>query len=123
MIDTRKKRPENYTPISANEFGKLPPQAPELEEAVLGAIMIEKDAYSLISEFLKPECFYKIAHQKIFEAIEILSRNNQPIDRLTVTEQLRNNGTIDEVGGPYYIVTLTAGVSSAAHLEYHAQII
>lgn len=65
----------NYTkktspaPIAANEFGKLPPQAPELEEAVLGAIMIEKDAYSLIAEILKPECFYKVTHQKIYEEI------------------------------------------------------
>lgn len=109
--------------IQANEYGKLPPQAPELEEAVLGAIMIEKDAYSLISEILKPECFYKTANQKIFEAIMTLALHQEPIDMHTVTEQLRRNGTIDEIGGPYYITLLTAKVSSAAHLEYHARII
>lgn len=116
------KKPQN-TPIPANEYGKLPPQAPELEEAVLGAIMIEKDAYSMVSELLKPDCFYKLAHQKIFEAIMSLALHQEPIDMHTVTEQLRKNGTIDEVGGAYYITLLTAKVSSAAHLEYHARII
>ncbi len=117
------KKPSVSGPIPANEYGKLPPQAPELEEAVLGAIMIEKDAYSLISEILKPECFYKIAHQRIFEAIMTLAMLQEPIDMHTVTEQLRKAGTIDEVGGPYYITLLTAKVSSAAHLEYHSRII
>src|ERR1035437_1025836 len=117
------KKPTSPAPIPANEFGKLPPQAPELEEAVLGAIMIEKDAYSLISEILKPECFYKVAHQKIFEAIMTLAMHQEPVDMHTVTEQLRKIGTIDDVGGPYYITLLTAKVSSAAHLEYHSRII
>ena len=117
------RKPATPTPIPANEFGKMPPQAPELEEAVLGAIMIEKDAYSLVSEILKPECFYKIAHQKIFEAIVMLAMHQEPVDMHTVTEQLRKSGTIDDVGGPYYITLLTAKVSSAAHLEYHSRII
>lgn len=117
------KKPIISTPIPANEFGKLPPQAPELEEAVLGAIMIEKDAYSQISEILKPECFYKETHQKIFEAIMTLAMRQEPIDMHTVTEQLRKSGTIDEAGGAYYITLLTAKVSSAAHLEYHSRII
>jgi len=117
------KKPTTPSPIPANEYGKLPPQAPELEEAVLGAIMIEKDAYSLISEILKPECFYKVTHQKIFEAIMNLAIHQEPIDMHTVTEQLRKSGTIDDVGGPYYITLLTAKVSSAAHLEYHSRII
>jgi replicative DNA helicase len=117
------KKPVISSPIPANEFGKLPPQAPELEEAVLGAIMLEKDAYSQISEILKPECFYKETHQKIFEAVMTLAMHQEPIDMHTVTEQLRKNGTIDEVGGAYYITLLTAKVSSAAHLEYHARII
>lgn len=111
------------TPIPANEFGKLPPQATELEEAVLGALMIEKDAYSLISEILRADCFYKTAHQKIYEAITSLAVRQEPIDMHTVTEQLRKNGTLDDVGGPYYITLLTAKVSSAAHLEYHARIV
>jgi replicative DNA helicase len=117
------KKTTGPTPIPANEYGKLPPQAPELEEAVLGAIMIEKDAYSLISEILKPECFYKVAHQKIFEAIMSLAVRQEPVDMHTVTEQLRKSGNIDEIGGPYYITLLTAKISSAAHLEYHSRII
>jgi len=84
------KKPTTPAPIQANEYGKLPPQALELEEAVLGAIMIEKDAYSHISEMLKPECFYKVAHQKIFEAVMLLAVHQEPIDMHTVTEQLRN---------------------------------
>lgn len=117
------RKPAGPAPIAPDEFGKLPPQAPELEEAVLGALMIEKDAYSLVSEILKPECFYKISNQKIFEAIMTLALHQEPIDMHTVTEQLRKNGTIDEVGGPYYVTLLTAKVSSAAHLEYHSRII
>lgn len=125
MADKRnyKKPPGIPAPIQPNEYGKLPPQAPELEEAVLGAIMLEKDAYSIVSEILKPECFYKPAHQKIFESIMNLAVNQEPIDMHTVTEQLRRDGTVDEVGGPYYITLLTAKVSSAAHLEYHSRII
>ena len=120
---TYTKRNTTPAPIPANEFGKLPPQAPELEEAVLGAIMLETDAYSLVSEILRPECFYKVAHQKIYEAIIRLATKQEPIDMHTVTEQLRKDGTIDDVGGPYYITLLTAKVSSAAHLEYHARIV
>lgn len=120
---TNNKRATVNPVITANEYGKLPPQAPELEEAVLGALMIETDAYSIVSEMLKPECFYKMSHQKIYEAIQQLSLHQQPVDMHTVTEQLRKNGNIDEVGGPYYITLLTAKVNSAAHLEYHARII
>jgi len=120
---TYSKKPQNKPVIGANEFGKLPPQAPELEETVLGALMLETDAYSLVSEILKPDCFYKIAHQKIYESIQSLALHQEPIDMHTVTEQLRKNGTIDDIGGPYYITLLTAKVNSAAHLEYHARII
>ena len=120
---TYTKRNATPVPIAPNEFGKLPPQAPELEEAILGAIMIEKDAYSEVSDLLDAESFYKPAHQKIYEAISKLAMNQEPIDMHTVTEQLRKNGTIDDIGGPYYITLLTAKVSSAAHLEYHARIV
>ena len=120
---TYTKRNTTPAPIPANEFGNCLPQAPELEEAVLGAIMLETDAYSLVSEILRPECFYKVAHQKIYEAIIRLATKQEPIDMHTVTEQLRKDGTIDDVGGPYYITLLTAKVSSAAHLEYHARIV
>lgn len=108
---------------TANEYGKLPPQAVELEEDVLGAIMLEKDAYSIVSDLLKPECFYKDVHVKIYTAIVDLAIKQQPIDMHTVTEQLRKNAQLDEVGGPYYIAMLTAKVASAAHIEFHARII
>lgn len=117
----------NYTkktasnPIQANEFGKLPPQAPELEEAVLGAVMVEKDAIELID--LQPNDFYKVAHQKIFQAIMNLKNRQNPIDMHTVTEELRRTGEIDDIGGPYYITLLTANLSSAAHLVYHSTIV
>jgi len=85
--------------------------------------MVEKEAFDLISDFLKPECFYKVANQKIFSAITTLANSNEPIDMYTVIDQLRKSGYIDKVGGPYYITLLTANLSSAAHIEYHARIV
>lgn len=119
------QRTGNYKPKNqiVPEFGKLQPQAPELEDAVLGALMLEKDAYSIISDILKPECFYENKHKLIYTAVVDLASKQEPIDMLTVTEQLRRNGTIDEVGGPFYIAQLTSKVASAAHIEYHARII
>ena len=105
------------------EMGRLQPQAPELEEAVLGALMLEKDAYSIVSEILKPECFYEKAHELIYAAIVDLAVQQLPIDMMTVTEQLRKRGDLDQVGGPYYIAQLTSKVASSAHIEYHARII
>ncbi len=105
------------------EVGKMPPQAIELEEAVLGALMLEKDAFLTVGEILKPECFYKDVHQKIYSAIVALMTNERPVDMLTVTEQLRAMGVLDEVGGAYFITQLTGKVASAAHIEYHARII
>ena len=102
------------------EMGRLQPQAPELEEAVLGALMLEKDAYSIVSEILKPECFYEKAHELIYAAIVDLAVQQLPIDMMTVTEQLRKRG---DLGGPYYIAQLTSKVASSAHIEYHARII
>ena len=105
------------------DMGRLQPQAPELEKAVLGALMLEKDAYSIVSEILKPECFYEKAHEKIFAAIVDLAMSQRPVDMLTVTEQLKKRGELDEVGGPFYISQLTTSVASSAHIEYHARII
>lgn len=118
----RGKEPQ-YTPIGTDEFGKMPPQAVELEEAVLGAIMIEREAFMSVAELLTPQSFYKDAHQKIFQAFVSLGSKQEPIDMHTVTEQLRKNGTLEEIGGTYYIAILTAKVSSSAHLVYHARII
>ena len=88
-------------PAVIPEMGRLQPQARELEEAVLGALMLEKDAYSKVSEILKPECFYEKAHEKIYAAIVDLAISQQPVDMLTVTEQLKKRGELEEVGGPF----------------------
>ncbi|MXV50535.1 replicative DNA helicase [Pedobacter sp. HMF7647] len=104
-------------------LGKLPPQAVDLEEAVLGALMLEKDALSAVIDILKPEVFYKDSHQKIFEAIGVLFQKSSPIDILTVTSQLRQQGDLEMIGGAYYITELTNRVVSAANIEYHARII
>ena len=105
------------------ETGKLPPQAVDLEEAVLGALMLEKEAVNDVIDILKPTSFYKETHQKIFEAIQILFQDSEPIDILTVTEKLKKSGDLDFVGGPYYISQLTSRVASSANAEYHARII
>ncbi|WP_295769379.1 replicative DNA helicase [uncultured Mucilaginibacter sp.] len=103
--------------------GKLPPQARDLEEAVLGALMLEKDALSSVIDVLKPEVFYVESHQKIFNAIRILFEKTSPVDILTVTAQLRMQGELEMVGGAFYITELTNRVASAANIEYHARII
>lgn len=113
-------------PIRKNKessYAKLPPQALELEDAVLGALMLEKDAYSSVCEILKPECFYKEANKTIFEAISELAVKQEPIDMLTVQNKLQQQGKLEEVGGSYQIVKLTASVSSSVHIEYHARIL
>ena len=124
---TTQKRPARTTKVSkeklTDEYGHLQPQAPELEKAVLGALMIEKDAYSLVSEILKPESFYEHRHQLIYAAITDLGIQQKPIDLLTVTEHLRFMGNLDEVGGPFYITQLSGMMASSAHIEYHARII
>lgn len=104
-------------------LGRLQPQARELEEAVLGALLLEKDAYSMVSDILKPECFYDNIHRQIYTAIVDLAVAQRPVDMLTVTEQLRKKGELEEVGGPFYITQLTTKVLSAAHVDYHARII
>lgn len=106
------------------DYGKLPPQAKELEEAVLGAIMLEKDVFSVVGKILKSaECFYVDAHQRIYRAMIDLFAANAPIDQLTVTEQLKKNGELDAAGGPYYVAQLTNKVGSAANSEYHARVL
>lgn len=105
------------------EQGKLPPQALELEEAVLGALMLEKEALSDVIEILKPESFYKQENQKIYAAIMKLFEQSQPVDILTVTQQLKKTGELELVGGPYYITRLTNRVASSANAEFHARII
>src|SRR6201985_1112905 len=117
----RRSRITNPTPYSG--LGKLPPQAVDLEEAVLGALMLEKDALSSVIDILKPEVFYKDNHQKIFTAIRYLFEKTSPVDILTVTAQLRQQGELEMIGGAYYITELTNRVASAANIEYHSRII
>jgi replicative DNA helicase len=107
----------------ASRLGKLPPQAIELEEAVLGALMLERDAISTVIEILESESFYKDEHKLIYGAIRSLFEKSQPIDILTVTNELRTQGKLEFVGGAYYISELTNRIGSAANVEYHARII
>lgn len=109
--------------VFAADHGKIPPQALDLEGAVLGAIMLEKDAILSVLDILTPECFYQDAHQKIFATAVDLSTKEKPIDLLTITEELRKREQLEVVGGATYISQLTSRVGSAAHLEYHARII
>ena len=105
------------------ERGKIPPQALDLEEVVLGAMMIDKKGVDAVIDILHPNDFYKEAHQFVFEAIVKLFENTEPIDLLTVSSKLKSEGRLDKVGGDYYLVQLTQKVSSSAHIEYHARII
>lgn len=110
--------------LNSMVYGKIPPQAKELEEAVLGAIMIEKGVFDVVIEILKkPECFYVEAHQKIFYACMELANKNQAIDILTVVEELRFRGDLDLVGGAFYVSKLTNMVASSANVEAHAKIV
>jgi replicative DNA helicase len=109
--------------LSSFVFGKVPPQAASLEEAVLGALMLDKDALPAVLDILRAESFYSDAHQAIYKAVLELFRNSKPIDLLTVTEELKKMGSLELIGGAYYLVELTNRVASAANIEYHARII
>lgn len=105
------------------ETGRIPPQALDLEEAVLGAMLLEKDAVNEVIDILSPDSFYKESHVKIYRAIQDLFGASEPIDILTVTNQLRKKGELELVGGAYYISNLTNRIISSAQVEYHARII
>lgn len=122
----RKYKAEQWRSARKAQFtedAKIQPQDKEIEDAVLGALMLERDAYAIVCDLLTPESFYDPGNQKIYAAINKLGVNQQPIDMLTVTQQLRADGALDEVGGPIRISELTANVASAAHIEYHARIV
>ena len=102
---------------------KLPPQALELEEAVLGAMLIDKKGVDEVIDLLQPDAFYKTGHKYIFESIHSLFQNSEPIDLLTVSSDLKKKGKLNIVGGDYYLINLTQKVSSSAHIEFHARII
>jgi len=115
-------RPRTIDSI-AMEAGKMPPHSPDLEKAVLGALMLDKEALVDAQEFLTPETFHNELHVKIFRAIHDISLRHEPIDMLTVAEELKRKGELDEVGGPYYLSQLTMTVGSAAHVVNHAMLL
>ena len=117
----RGKKPAPIVPMELD--GRIPPQAPDFEEAVLGAILLEKDAYARVSEKLRPETFYVKAHEQIYSAMVTLAMAQQPIDMLTVTEELRRMGVLEEVGDAAYIAGLTTKVMSTGSLEAHAEVL
>ena len=125
MENLKKIRPQTAnTPAVINlAAGKLPPQALDLEEAVLGSMMIDKKGIDDVIDILHPDAFYKEAHHKIYKAIIKLFEDSQPIDLLTVSNQLRTEGDLEFVGGDFYLINLTQKVSSSAHIEFHARII
>lgn len=121
--DRKQQKKKPSFDLGTMVYGKVPPQAKELEEAVLGAMMLEKNAFDVVIEILKSECFYVEAHQRIFNAIQGLANKSQPIDILTVAEELRSRNELELVGGAYYVTKLTNAVVSAAHIEAHSRII
>jgi replicative DNA helicase len=120
---SNRKQLGTRSPGIEQTFSKLPPQAIDLEEAVLGALMIEKDALTAVADILRPDSFYKEAHIRIYTAIITLFADSEPIDMLTVTSKLRSTGELELIGGASYIMELTSKVNSAANIEFHARII
>ncbi len=123
-LNRDKKRRKPSIDLSTMVYGKVPPQARELEEAVLGAIMLEKSAFDSLTDVnLKPECFYVEAHQIIYKAMQDMQHRSIPIDILTVVEELKRKEQLDAVGGPYYVTKLTNAVVSTANIDAHGRII
>ncbi len=118
-VNTRISKPQN----TGNEIGRVPPQAVDLEMAVLGALMLEKNAVTDTIDILQAESFYDPKHQYIFNVIKELFGESKPIDILTVVDKLKKSGEISAAGGAAYISQLTSRVASTAHVEYHARII
>ena len=123
--DKSRRTPTRINKISnaANDFGRVPPQAVDLEQAVLGAMMLEKNAVTDTIDILSSESFYDPKHQYIFGVIKELFGNSKPIDILTVTDQLKKNGELEAAGGAVYVSQLTSRIASTAHVEYHARVI
>lgn len=117
MPENKKTRKVNNNSIH------MQPQAVDIEKMVLGALMVDKDAFSVVSEILHPETFYELRSQKIYKAIQTLSLNEDPVDIMTVVEELKREGTLDDIGGAGYILELSERVASSAHIEYHAKIL
>ena len=122
QISTQKSATQPGSIIALNQ-GILPPQSVEMEEAVLGALLIDQSAISDVIDILHNDAFYKEEHKLIYEAIFQLFKDNEPIDILTVSAKLRETSNLEKVGGDYYLAHLSQRVASSAHVEYHARII
>ncbi|MEY3712365.1 MAG: hypothetical protein RL104_1148, partial [Bacteroidota bacterium] len=120
---TSTRRPATGSISLPSAAGKLPPQAIELEEAVLGSLLIDRNALSKVIDILTTETFYAESHQAIFSAVKDLFSDSQPVDILTVAQLLRKNGNLERVGGEAKLINLSTRVSSSAHIEYHARIV
>ena len=120
--NTSGNRRRRQQPVD-NSYAHVQPQAREIECAVLGALMIDKDAYAVVCEMLTPESFYEPRNQKVYRAIMELSLHESPVDVWTVTEQLAKQGDLEDIGGPGYVTELSSRVASSANIEYHARII
>ncbi len=112
----------NVTPVDPN-YAHVQPQAVDLEKVVLGALMVDTDAFSMVSEILKPDTFYEPRHQKIYEAIRNMNMDERPVDIMTLINELTKMGELEKVGGAEYLMDISSGVASAAHIEYHARIL
>lgn len=124
MNETKNKKHRTLSqPTSIDAIGKLPPQAVDMEEAILGAMLLEKEALVTVIDLLKPETFYKEQNGKVFGAIKSLFMQSQPVDILTVCQELKRTGELEIVGGAYYISTLTNRIASSANIEFHARIV
>lgn len=117
------KAVKNAGAVQRLSGGRVPPQAVDLEEAVLGALLIDKDALSKVIDILHPDAFYKDQHRLIYKTISFLFGDNQPVDILTVASELRKEGDLKAAGGEFYLAQLSQRVSSGAHIEYHSRII
>ena len=122
-LNPQKTYANQKTQVISLEKGKIPPQAIDLEEVVLGAMMVDKRGVDEVIDILHPEVFYKQSHQQIFEAIFMLFKEGLPIDLLTVSSKLKTQKNLELVGGDFFLIQLTQKVSSSAHIEFHARII
>lgn len=121
--DWKKKKDQEANAGSALGAGRIPPQALDMEQAVLGALLLEKDALNKVIDVVRPEMFYREGHQAIYEAVNELFQNSEPIDLLTIRNWLSQQGQLEMVGGAFYLTELTSKVASAANIEYHARVI
>lgn len=102
---------------------KIPPQNLEAEQAVLGAILLEKEAIILVNDIITPEDFYRVVHQKIFNSMKQITQSGEPVDLVTLTAELQKNQVLDEIGGVSYLTDLVSAVPTAANVEYYARIV